>query len=165
MNATKINSIKQFLSSTQEEKRMMFENGVGGDFIVDIKSQLESKAYDTLKLSMQLVQKLKINEAVPVIFRNIQVYNSIDPLGTGFDPVSIIIDLGSENADVLMDCVASDPTDENIRIAAKIMFHWFIRDSDKMKKILVERKPTNKKAEDAILEYVQSELDTYNKSK
>ncbi|MDB4584179.1 hypothetical protein N9164_13575 [Draconibacterium sp.] len=165
MNATKINSIKQFLSSSQEEKRMMFENGVGTDFIVDIKSQLESKVYDTLKLSMQLVQKLKINEAVPVIFKNIQVYNSIDPLGTGFDPVSLIIDLGSNNADVLLDCVASDPTDENIRIAAKIMFHWFIRESDKMKNILAERKPVNKKAEDAILEYVQSELDTYNKSK
>jgi hypothetical protein len=114
---------------------------------------------------MQLVQKLKINEAVPVIFKNIKVYNSIDPLGTGFDPVSLIIDLGSGNADVLMDCVASDPTDENIRIAAKIMFHWFIRESDKMKNILAERKPVNKKAEDAILEYVQSELDTYNKSK
>jgi len=165
MSTVKINTIKEFFSATSEDKNMMFEKGAEKGFVEEIISQLESSAIDSVKLSMQLVQKLKLNEAVPVIFNNIQVYNSIDPLGNGLDPVSLIIDLGSNNTDAIMDCVVSDPTDENIRIAAKIMFHWFIREPEKIKKILSERNPANKEAEDKVLEFVQSELDTYNKSK
>ena len=165
MSDKKINTLKQFLSATQVEKNNMFDQGAEKSLVKDIKNQLISKETDSIQLSLHLIRKLKLHETIPTLFKNVKVLNAADPMGSGIDPVSLIIELGDHNFNAIMDCVSEEPTDENIRMAAKILFHWFVKDPDKLEKITSERSKSNSKAEEAVLKQVKAELETYNKSK